>query len=128
LENIKKFSIQTLVLLINASLVGGGVLYFKDQQEKKDASQALADSVPGETSGETIDPIAEKAAQLQQIIDKTTAQKTESVAKNTGSVTVKQPKTVTQVIPGGTKTLTTASPSSVKSTTTAKPAKTTKKS
>jgi len=127
-EKIKKFAVQIFVLFINIALVGGGVAYFKNQQEKKDALQALADSVPVETPVETIDPIAEKAAQLQQIIDKTTAQKNESAAKNTGSVTIKQPKTVTQVIPGGTKTVVTTSPSSSKSTTTAKPAKTTKKS
>jgi hypothetical protein len=127
-EKLKKFIVQIVVLFINVALVGGGVAYFKNQQEKKDALQGLANNVGEEIPAETIDPIAEKAAQLQQIIDQTTAQKNENVAKNTGSVTVKQPKTVTQVIPGGTKNVVTTSPASVKSTTTPKPAKTTKKS
>ncbi len=126
-EKLKKIIVQVAVLFINVALVGGGVAYFKNQQEKKDALQALADNVIVETPVETIDPIAEKAAQLQQIIDQVATQKNENVAKNTGKITVQQPKTVTQVIPGGTKTVTTTAPSS-SSTTTSKPAKTTKKS
>lgn len=122
-ENVKKMAVRAIVLFINAALVFSGVLYFKNQQEKKDlAKKALADSV---APVETADPIAEKAAQLQQIIDKNSAQKKESVSKNTGMVTVQQPRTVTQVIPGGTKTITATSPSSSSSSS---PAKTTKKS
>lgn len=122
-ENVKKMAVRAILLFINAALVFSGVLYFKNQQEKKDlAKKALADSV---APVETADPIAEKAAQLQQIIDKNSAQKKESVSKNTGMVTVQQPRTVTQVIPGGTKTITTTSPSSSSSSS---PAKTTKKS
>jgi hypothetical protein len=90
-EKLKKFIVQIVVLFINVALVGGGVAYFKNQQEKKDALQGLANNVGEEIPAETIDPIAEKAAQLQQIIDQTTAQKNENVAKNTGSVTVQQP-------------------------------------
>ncbi len=126
LENIKKISIQTLVLIVNIALVISGVSYFKNQQEKKDlANNTLA---TGEaTPVATVDSIAEKAAQLQQIIEKNSAQKAASASKNTGQVTVQQPKTVTQVIPGGTKTVTTTAPSS-SSTSTPAPAKTTKKS
>ena len=74
-EKIKKFAVQAFVLLINIALVGGGVAYFKNQQEKKDALEELANSVADEAPVETINPIAEKASQLQQIIDKTTTQK-----------------------------------------------------
>ncbi len=118
LENIKKISIQTLVLFVNVCLVGVGALYFKNQQEKKD----LANSAP--VAAETvpvpiIDPIAEKAAQLEKIIEKNAAQKNSSASKSTGQITVQQPKTVTQTIPGGTQTVTVP---------VATPAKTTKKS
>jgi len=124
-EKIKKIAIQVVFLLVNASLVSGGVLYLKNQQEEKDAAQELANSKAQQNEVETIDPIAEKALQLQQIVEKISAQKIESVSQNTGKITVQQPKTVTQVIPGGTKTITTTSPSSSSSST---PAKTTKKS
>ncbi len=116
-ENIKKFAVQGLVLILNVALVGGGVAYFKKQQEKKDLANSapVADVAPIPT----IDPIAEKAAQLQQIIEKSSAQKNSNAAKNSGKITVQQPQTVTQVIPGGTKTVTVQG---------ASPAKTTKKS
>ncbi len=123
LENIKKISIQTLVLFVNVCLVGGGVSYFKNQQEKKD----LANNADAVVPIEVVDPIAEKAAQLQQIIDKNSTQKNSSASKNTGKITVQQPKTVTQTIPGGTKTVTVPATSSSSSSTPA-PAKTTKKS
>jgi hypothetical protein len=137
LENVKKFTVQGVVLLINIALVSGGVSYFQNQQAKKDAAKELASNVSEEVATEesipSVDPVAEKAAQLQKIIETSAAQKTEAVAKNTGTVTVQQPKTVTKVIPGATKTVTTTSPSSSssKSTTTttkAAPAKKTKTS
>lgn len=126
---IKKNSVQTAVLLVNLGLVWGGVLYFKNQQTKKNASENLANNaIAEEIPVAIIDPIAEKAAQLQQIIDNNAVQASADAAKNTGQITVQKPKTVTQTIPGGTKTVNVSSTSSSSKTSTPKPAATTKKS
>ncbi len=111
-ENFKKIAIQSLVLFLNVALVGGGVSYFKKEQEKKD----LASKAEAVSQVETIDPIAEKAAQLEQIIAKASAQKSSNASKNSGKITVQQPKTVTEVIPGGTKTVTVQASSPTKTT------------
>lgn len=126
MENLKKYATQTLVLMINVALVGGGVSYFKKQQDQKNIEAGLAASAPEIAQAPAVDPVAEKAQQLQQIIDKNSKDKTATVKSSPANVPVQVPKTVTQTIPGGTKTVTTTSPSSTKTSST--PAKTTKKS
>ncbi|MEI7621169.1 MAG: hypothetical protein WCJ51_01385 [Candidatus Moraniibacteriota bacterium] len=124
-EKIKKISVQILVLLVNAALVGGGVFYLKNEQAQKEAEQKLADAQPEASQTvpvEAIDPIAEKAQQLQQIIQNNSQVAKDSTLKNTGQVTVQKPKTITQTIPGAVQTVT------VPATSTPTPAKTTKKS
>ena len=111
-ENLKKKAVQAVVLLINIALVGGGISFFKNQQEKKNASQDLAKALNDSE-------VADKAAELQQIIENNASQKKESTSNNSGQVTVQKPKTVTQTVPGGTQTVTSPAP---------KPAATTKNS
>lgn len=118
-EKIKKYALQVLVLILNLGLVGGGVTYFKKQQDKKneeaERAQQELDQIP--------DPLALQAEKLQQIIEKNSQQQENSIANNPAEVTVQQPKTITETVPGGTTT--------VKKTVTAAPApakKTTKKS
>lgn len=126
-EKIKKFGLQFLVLVVNAGLVGGGVSYFKHQQDKKNAAAELAFDTQkdGSQSEALLDPIAQKAQELQQIIDKNAKQKNESIANNPAKVQTQVPKTVTQTIPGATKTVT---KNTTSSSSTPSPSKTTQKS
>lgn len=138
IPNIKKITIQGLVFLVNLALIATGVFYIKNQQDEKIAADDLVSNAIADDQIDAIDeidminPVAEKAAQLQRIIENTTAQKRDSVANNTGQINTQKPITVTKTIPGATKTVTTTSPSSIatQSVSAAKPspAKTTKKS
>ncbi|EKD58803.1 MAG: hypothetical protein ACD_56C00048G0004 [uncultured bacterium] len=112
-EKVKKYALQVLVLILNLGLVGGGVIYFKKQQEKKEAEseeiQKELDQIP--------DPLALQAQKLEQIIANNSQQKNESISNNPAEVTVQQSKVATETIPGETTTVKKAAPAPAKKTT-----------
>ncbi|EKE11822.1 MAG: hypothetical protein ACD_15C00018G0003 [uncultured bacterium] len=116
LEKIKKHWLKVVVFLINIGLIGGGVAYIKNQQDKKKSAEL--EQMKNEAQQEA-EQTAVKAQELEQIIKNSAIQKTESIATNPSEVTVQQPKTVTERIPGQVTTVKTTAPA---------PKKTTKKS
>ncbi len=116
MEKIKRIMFQALVLVVNAALVVGGVLYFKNQKAKEEAAKLQA-SIPEEAPTES--PLEIKARELQAIIDKNRSQQNDSIKENPDSITVKTPVVVKEVIPAKTTTVKIPAP---------EPKKTTKKS
>lgn len=119
-EKIKKYGVKVLVFLLNLGLVGGGAAYIKNQRDKQKEAESKESAAIAEQEARQI---ADKAKELDQIIQNSANQKTESVANNPSEVTIQQPKTVTEVVPGGTTTV-----KSTKTTSSKTPSKTTKKS
>ncbi|HEX8974401.1 MAG TPA: hypothetical protein VF817_02860 [Patescibacteria group bacterium] len=124
MDKLKGFVIKSIVLLINAALVVGGVFFLKNQQKQKqaqvDAAQAAADLANQIEA-------ASQSSDLQKIIDSNRQQKADSVASNTGTITVQKPVTVKETIPGKTTTVTVPASSSTSSSSSAPVPKTTTK-
>lgn len=113
LEKIKSYGIKTLVMLINLGLVGGGVVYIKNQQDKKKAAEV--EQANNEAIQEA-QQIATKADQLDQIIQQNSTEKIKSIANNPSEITVQQPKTVTTMIPGAAMMVKSSTPTPTKTT------------
>lgn len=102
MDKIKSIAVKTIVLIINAALVTGGVFYFKNQQQKKQAARDLAANAQANDSQQQI---ADVAGQLQQIVDQNRNASQQVVQSNPATVTVQKPVTTTQIIPAKTATV-----------------------
>jgi hypothetical protein len=101
-DKIKRLLFQFVVLAVNATLVTGGVLFIRNQQQKKQDQQDLALNAD---MNQEQQEVATQAQQLQQIVDQNRNNKYDAVANNPPSVTVQKPVAVTQVIPAKTTTV-----------------------
>ncbi len=101
-DKVKSFLFKFFVLVLNAGLVIGGVFIIKDQQQKKQVAQDLANNTGANQDAQGI---AAQVAQLQQIVEQNKQVKDNIVANNPATITVQKPTTVTQTIPAVTKTV-----------------------